>query len=108
MRKASSPFKLSFHGIELFFQEKNRPGCRRCIFDNGGPEVKPKDVKRKWKALRAYVQERWDKLTREELDQIEGNYDRLIGIIQEKYGLTLLQAERELTEFRATLQSEAN
>ena len=67
--------------------------------------MKMKDVKRSWKALRACVQERWDKLTREELDQIAGNYDRLIGKIQEKYGLTLTQAERELSDFRTTLQS---
>ena len=67
--------------------------------------MKMKDVKRNWKALRACVQERWDKLTREELDQIAGNYDRLIGKIQEKYGLTLTQAEHELSEFRTTLQS---
>lgn len=64
-----------------------------------------RDVKRRWKALRARVQERWDRLTREELDQIAGNYDRLIGKIQEKYGLTLMQAEHELTDFRTTLQS---
>jgi uncharacterized protein YjbJ (UPF0337 family) len=42
-------------------------------------------------------------LTSAELDWIEGNYDRLISKIQEKYGINLLQAERELTEFRATL-----
>ena len=67
--------------------------------------MKMKNVKRTWKALRACVQERWGKLTREELDQVAGNYDRLIGKIQEKYGLTLAQAEHELTEFRTTLQS---
>jgi len=62
-----------------------------------------KDVKKSWKALRDRVQERWDKLTSAELDWIEGNYDRLISKIQEKYEINLLQAERELTEFRATL-----
>ena len=62
-----------------------------------------KDVKKSWKALRDRVQARWDKLTCAELDWIEGNYDRLISKIQEKYDITLLQAERELTEFRATL-----
>lgn len=62
-----------------------------------------KDVKKSWKALSVCVQERWDKLTCAELDWIEGNYDRLISKIQEKYNITLLQAERELTEFRATL-----
>jgi len=65
-----------------------------------------KDVKKSWKALRDAVQERWDKLTREELDQIEGNYDRLISRLQEAYGLNLIQAERELAEFRATLAME--
>ena len=65
-----------------------------------------RDVKKSWKALRDAVQERWDKLTCEELDQIEGNYDRLIGRLQEAYGLNLIQAERELAEFRATLAVE--
>jgi uncharacterized protein YjbJ (UPF0337 family) len=65
-----------------------------------------KDVKKSWKALRDAVQKRWDKLTCEELDQIEGNYDRLIGRLQEAYGLNLIQAERELAEFRATLAVE--
>jgi uncharacterized protein YjbJ (UPF0337 family) len=63
-----------------------------------------KDVKKSWHALRDSVQKRWDKLTSEELDHIAGNYDRLIGKLQEKYGLTLVQAERELNEFRTTLQ----
>lgn len=67
-----------------------------------------KDVKKSWKALRDRVQERWDKLTCAELDWIEGNYDRLISKIQEKYEINLLQAERELTEFRATLPLETN
>lgn len=65
-----------------------------------------RDVKKSWEALRDAVQKRWDKLTCEELDQIEGNYDRLIGRLQEAYGLNLIQAERELAEFRATLAVE--
>lgn len=65
-----------------------------------------RDVKKSWKALRDAVQKRWDKLTCEELDQIEGNYDRLISRLQEAYGLNLIQAERELAEFRATLAVE--
>jgi uncharacterized protein YjbJ (UPF0337 family) len=72
---------------------------------SGGAEMTSKDVRRRWRALRVRVQERWDRLTREELDHIAGNYDRLIGKIQEKYGLTLMQAERDLTDFRTTLQS---
>jgi uncharacterized protein YjbJ (UPF0337 family) len=80
------------------------PAMSECGIDNGGPEMTAKDVKRTWKALRDYVQQRWDRLTREELDHIEGNYDRLILKLQEKYGLSLPQAEQELAEFRATLQ----
>ena len=65
-----------------------------------------KDVKKVWKLLRERVQNRWDKLTSAELDWIEGNYDRLISKIQEKYDINLQQAERELNEFRATLPLE--
>ena len=65
-----------------------------------------KDVKKSWKALRDAVQKKWDKLTCEELDHIEGNYDRLLSRLQEAYGFNLIQAERELAEFRATLAME--
>jgi uncharacterized protein YjbJ (UPF0337 family) len=49
-----------------------------------------------WKQLRGRVRAQWGKLTDDELDQIAGNYEMLVGKIQEKYGLAREQVERQL------------
>jgi len=62
-----------------------------------------KDVERNWTEYKDRVQDRWDQLTRDELDQIGGSYNDLVGKLQEKYGITQQQAERELDEFQSTV-----
>ena len=62
-----------------------------------------KDVERNWTEYKDRVQDRWDQLTRDELDQIGGSYNELVGKLQEKYGITQQQAERELDEFQSTV-----
>jgi uncharacterized protein YjbJ (UPF0337 family) len=37
----------------------------------------------------------WGKLTDDDLKQVDGKYDKLIGLLQEKYGYTRQQAEEE-------------
>lgn len=54
---------------------------------------------RPWRQLRGRVKAEWGKLTDNELDQIEGNYEMLVGKIQEKYGLAREQIERRLDAF---------
>lgn len=56
-------------------------------------------IKGKWKQLRGDVQAKWGKLTDDELDQVEGNRDVLVGKIQEAYGKTRDEAEKELKAF---------
>ena len=51
-----------------------------------------------WKEFRGDVQERWGKLTKNDLDVIAGKRDQLLGRIQQLYGTTREQAERELDE----------
>lgn len=63
-----------------------------------------KQVERNWTEYRDRVQDRWDELTRDELDQIGGSYNELVGKLQEKYGITQQQAERELDEFQSTVR----
>lgn len=50
----------------------------------------------RWRQLRGHIKAKWGQLTDDELDQIAGNYDILVGKIQEKYGTTRQQIEREL------------
>jgi uncharacterized protein YjbJ (UPF0337 family) len=49
----------------------------------------------KWKQMRGMVREQWGKLTDNQVDQIGGNYDRLVGALQENYGYTREKAMEE-------------
>jgi uncharacterized protein YjbJ (UPF0337 family) len=53
----------------------------------------------KWKQLRGSVREKWGDLTDDELDQIAGKRDKLSGYLQERYGYTQLEAERQIDDF---------
>jgi uncharacterized protein YjbJ (UPF0337 family) len=53
----------------------------------------------KWKQLRGSIKQKWGELTDDELDQIEGRRDKLAGKLQEKYGYTKQEAEREIDNF---------
>ena len=50
----------------------------------------------KWKQMRGQVKIWWGKLTDDDLDTVEGNFDKLIGLLQMKYGYTRQQAEEEI------------
>ncbi|MFA7667485.1 MAG: CsbD family protein [Burkholderiaceae bacterium] len=52
-----------------------------------------------WKQLKGKVKERWGKLTDDQLDVIEGKRDQLLGRIQESYGISKEEAERQVNEF---------
>jgi uncharacterized protein YjbJ (UPF0337 family) len=52
----------------------------------------------KWKQFRGEVKKRWGKLTDDDLDQVEGSYDKFLGRMQERYGYAKERAEKELDE----------
>ncbi len=49
-----------------------------------------------WKQLRGNLKDWWGNLTDNDLDRIEGNRDKLVGALQERYGWTRVQAESEV------------
>lgn len=49
-----------------------------------------------WKQLRGTLKSWWGKLTDDDFERIAGHKDRLIGMIQEKYGYTRDMAQREV------------
>jgi len=51
-----------------------------------------------WKQIRGEIRARWGELTDDELDQSQGNLEKLAGIIQERYGLAKEQAQEQLAE----------
>jgi len=50
----------------------------------------------KWKQLKGRAKQQWGKLTDDDLDRIEGSRDELVGLIQERYGKSKEEAEKEV------------
>ena len=55
----------------------------------------------KWKQLKGKVKQQWGKLTDDELDQIEGKQEELVGLLQERYGYEKEEAEAEFSRWLA-------
>jgi uncharacterized protein YjbJ (UPF0337 family) len=52
-----------------------------------------------WKQFRGEVRKQWGKLTDDDLEQIKGQRDILIGKIQNAYGITRDEANRQINEW---------
>lgn len=57
-------------------------------------------VKGKWHQLKGEAKIQWGKLTNDDLDQIDGNTEKLIGLIQERYGYARERAAKEVERFQ--------
>ncbi len=55
-----------------------------------------------WTKFKGVVQEKWGKLTNDELDMIAGKKNEMVGMLQKKYGYTRDKAEEELVNFCST------
>lgn len=53
-----------------------------------------------WKQFKGRVRERWGRLTDDDLDVIAGRRDQLVGRIQELYGTSKTEIERDLDDLR--------
>lgn len=56
-----------------------------------------------WKQFKGKVKETWGDLTDDEIDQIAGKRDILLGKIQEKYGIAQDEAEKKVKDFEDSL-----
>jgi uncharacterized protein YjbJ (UPF0337 family) len=52
-----------------------------------------------WKQFKGRVKEAWGELTDDEIDQIAGKRDMLLGKLQERYGMEKDEADRRLRDF---------
>jgi len=59
-------------------------------------------VKGNWKQFSGTVKVKWGKLTDDELDQIAGRRDILLGKIQERYGIAKEEAEKQVKDWEKT------
>jgi uncharacterized protein YjbJ (UPF0337 family) len=56
-------------------------------------------LKGKWNQVKGEVRKKWGDLTDDDLDRIQGDAEKFIGVLQERYGWRREQAEREMDEF---------
>jgi len=61
--------------------------------------MNPDELKGKWNQLKGKLREQWAKLTDDDWAQLHGDKDKLVGKIQERYGIAKEQAEKELRDF---------
>lgn len=56
-------------------------------------------VEGNWKQLKGKAREKWGKLTDSDFEQIAGKREQLIGRIQERYGITRDEAQKQADEW---------
>jgi uncharacterized protein YjbJ (UPF0337 family) len=59
-----------------------------------------------WKQLKGSAKQRWAKLTDDDLTAISGKKDVLLGRLQQRYGYTREQAEKEADAWAAASRSD--
>jgi len=53
----------------------------------------------KWKQMKGSVKQQWGKLTDDDLEIIDGQKDKLVGRLQERYGITKEEAARQVGDW---------
>ena len=55
--------------------------------------------KGQWQQLKGTLRKQWGKLTDDDVDQIQGNAEILAGKLQERYGRSREDAEKEMNSW---------
>jgi uncharacterized protein YjbJ (UPF0337 family) len=61
----------------------------------------------RWKQLKGDAKRLWGNLTDDDLDRSEGNRDKLVGALQERYGWEKVRAESEFDRFVNSVRTPA-
>jgi uncharacterized protein YjbJ (UPF0337 family) len=62
-------------------------------------------IQGKWTQMKGSIKQKWGKLTDNDLDVIAGSKDKLVGRIQELYGIKKDEAQRQCDEWCQSLVS---
>jgi uncharacterized protein YjbJ (UPF0337 family) len=63
-------------------------------------------VEGKWKQFKGVARQKWGKLTDDDLDVVNGKQEELVGKLQERYGYTKEQAEKNIQEWTNSLNED--
>lgn len=57
-----------------------------------------------WKHLKGKIREQWGRLTDDEFDKIAGKREKLMGSLQNSYGIAKDEAEKQIKDFEAKVE----
>ncbi len=63
-------------------------------------------IEGRWQTLSGQIKSQWGKLTDDDLTNIAGKKDQLIGKLQERYGVVKDDAEKQIDKWIAILKSQ--
>ena len=63
-------------------------------------------LKNQWGRLKEDAQDHWDDLSREEVEDVNGDWYKLVRKLQEKYGYSKGEAEEEVEYFMSDTESD--
>jgi uncharacterized protein YjbJ (UPF0337 family) len=56
-------------------------------------------IKGKWHEIKGSVRAKWGDLTDDDIEALDGNREKMVGKIQQKYGLAKEEAEKQVDEW---------
>ncbi|WP_367105009.1 CsbD family protein [uncultured Psychrobacter sp.] len=57
-------------------------------------------LKGQWNDMKNSVKQKWSEMTDDDMDHVNGDRDRLVGRVQDRYGRSREDAEREVDDWR--------
>jgi uncharacterized protein YjbJ (UPF0337 family) len=69
------------------------------LYKGGGMAMNEDILKGKWNEMKGEVKKKWGKLTDDDLMVIAGEKEKMVGVLQTKYGYAKDNAEKEYKEF---------
>jgi uncharacterized protein YjbJ (UPF0337 family) len=69
------------------------------VSKKGVTDMNSNELESKWHKLRGEIRSQWGKLTDDDLERIAGNKDKLIGVVQERYGYVWDEARQMVDRY---------
>jgi uncharacterized protein YjbJ (UPF0337 family) len=66
------------------------------------------EIEKNWKTLKNSIKNEWNELTEDELNKMEGNWDKMVDTLALKYSLTKMEAEDQLNKWKIKVKDKLN
>jgi len=56
-------------------------------------------IEGKWHEVKGSIRAKWGELTDDEIEELDGNREKMVGKIQQKYGVAKEEAEKQVDDW---------